>query len=154
MRRRVQQHAHLLIVGAGIAVLALLFVLLGMRLVYPRVLSTVAIMVACVLATLLVRALLPEKLRPPGTWPVVLGSAAAYVVVRFGVASDWSEFLDHDVFERLGGEVGDFPTSLLAAAGAAGTFVLRTVLRRTTGRRDGHEAADGRARDVGQSAPR
>ena len=107
---------------------------LGMRLFYPDLVSTIAIMVLSLLAVLLVRQLVPPPWRPSGAGPLLVAALAAYLLVRLSVASDWAEFLDHAVLEPLGGEVDDASTAIFAGLGAAGAMVALRLLSRWPGR--------------------
>jgi hypothetical protein len=120
--------------GLAVATVLLAIVIVGFTLwtgldwFYPRVLTTVAIMVVVVLATLAVRRLLPRAWRPEGLAPTALACVGAYVFLRLSIGAGWTEFVDHDVLETLEGEVDDFPTWLFAALGGAAVLVGLTVL--------------------------
>jgi len=131
------------VLGLAIAVLGTLVVVVGLTLAtgvdwfYPRLLTTVAIMVAVVLATLVARRLLPASWRPTGVLPVVVASVASYVFLRISVSAGWTEFVDHGVLEKFEGEVDDFPTWLFAAVGAAGVFLFVALVSRWVAGRSG-----------------
>ncbi|MGK5173601.1 hypothetical protein [Geodermatophilus sp. CPCC 205761] len=96
---------------------------------YPRLVTTMAVMVVALLATLLVWSFVPARWRAQGVVPALLAAVGAYTAIRIAVAAGWSEFVDHDVLEALGGEVDDVPTWLFGAIGGIGVFVALGVLR-------------------------
>ncbi len=123
--------------------MATLVVIVGLTLAtgvdwfYARPVTTVAVMVAALLATLIVRRLLPASWRPPGALPVLVASVAAYVFLRISVSAGWTEVVDHDVLERLDGEVDDFPTWAFAGGAAAAVFVFVALVSRWVAGRAG-----------------
>ena len=86
------------------------------------------VLVAC--ATLAVRRLLPARLRPNGAVAPLAAAGAAFAAVRIAADSGFAEWLDHDVFERIGGETDDFPTWLTALVVAGVVLVVAKRLRR------------------------
>jgi hypothetical protein len=112
----------------------------GMSWFYPRVVTTVAVMVASLLAVLVVRAMLPRSWRSPGVGPVLLAGVAAYGFIRFGVDTHSSEFMDHRVLEPFEGEIDDFPTWFFGAVGAAVLMVFLHGFNWWVGRRSTGEA--------------
>jgi hypothetical protein len=108
---------------------------------YARPLTTVAVMVATALATLIVRRLLPASWRPGGVLPVVVAAVAGYAFLRISVSAGWTEFADHDVLETFEGEVDDFPTWAFAGGAAAVVFGFMTVVGRWAARRSGDDGA-------------
>ena len=133
-------------VGLVVGVVGTLAVIMGLTLAtgihwfYPRAVTSVAIMVVVVLATLIGRRLLPAAWRPSGVLPVVLASVAAYVFLRVAVSAHWTEFVDHDVLEPFEGEADDFPTWLFAGVGGAGLLTVVALVNRWAGRRPGGDA--------------
>jgi hypothetical protein len=151
---RSSQFTVLVILAAALGTVAVVLNRLGMRLFYPDLLTTVAVMVLSVVATLLARRLLPESWRPSGWGPMLVAALGAYLFVRFGVATDASEFVDHDLLEPLGGEVDDSPTWLFAALGAIGTMVALRMLTRRTGRPSPRDEDPPAAGPAARPAPR
>jgi hypothetical protein len=74
--------------------------------------------------TFLVVRILPPKHRPSGRLVPALAVLAAFTAIRFGADSGFNEWLDHDVFEKVGGETDDFPTYLVAMVAAGVVLVV------------------------------
>jgi hypothetical protein len=124
------------LLGLAVAAVVTLLVVVGLTLTtgidwfYDRPLTTVAVMVATVLATLIARRLLPASWRPGGVLPVVVAAVAAYAFLRISVSAGWTEFADHDILEKFEGEVDDFPTWAFAGVAATAVFVFVTLVSR------------------------
>jgi hypothetical protein len=82
-------------------------------------LTRIGLVALAILSTLAVRRLLPRRWVPSGWLPLGLAAAVAFLAIRVGADTGFSEWLDHDVFERIGGETDDFPTWLVAGSAAA-----------------------------------
>ena len=93
-------------------------------------LTRVGLIALCGLATLLTIRLVPRSWRPAGVLVPLLAVVVAFVVIRVAAESGFTEWLDHDVLERVGGETDDFPTWLLAGLSAAAVFALDRARRR------------------------
>jgi hypothetical protein len=100
------------------------------RWLYPRPVTTLAVLTVAMLMTLLGRALLPETLRPPGPLPVVAATLMAYVALRLGAFTQWTKRFKHSVLDWFGGDVDDAQTWLLAALSGGTALVLIELLRR------------------------
>ena len=123
-----------------VVVLATLAVVVGLSLTtdvqwfYPRPLTTVAVMVAVALATLVARRLLPAAWRPDGALALVTAGVAGYVFLQVSVFAGWVEFLDNLMVDDVGGEVHDLPLWLFAGLGAAGLYLGMAIVSRLIGR--------------------
>ena len=133
-------------VGPLMAAVAVAAVTLGVTLFtridwfYPRLVTTVAIMVIVVLATLVAWRLLPASWRPRGFAPFAIACIAGYAFLRIGASAGWTELMDHRVLERVGGEADDFPTWLFAALGGAGVFLVVAAFNAWVERSPGDDA--------------
>jgi hypothetical protein len=65
--------------------------------------------------------------------PVVLGSTGAYVAVRLGAHTGWSKRFKHEVLDRVGGDVDDAQTWMLATFASGTLLVLARLVRRNGG---------------------
>ncbi len=103
---------------------------------YPRPRTTIAVCVVTVTTTVVGRSLLPAERRRSGTGPTLVASSLSYVVLRAGVRSGWTKHFKHTVMDRLGGDVDDAHTWILATfTGCVSLLALDAVLRVMTGRR-------------------
>ncbi|SFT33849.1 hypothetical protein SAMN05660657_00187 [Geodermatophilus amargosae] len=150
------------LLGVTVSAAVVVVVVVGLTLTtgvdwfYPRPITTVAIMVVVVLATLIAWRLLPCAWRPTGILPVVVAAVAGYVFLRIAVSAGWTEFTDHQVLEPLEGEVDDFPTWLFAAFGGTGVLVVTVLVSRWAARSSGDHVPRVRAvpeRRPGTSPP-
>jgi hypothetical protein len=60
---------------------------------------------------------------------VVLGSAGAYIAVRLGAHTGWSKRFKHEVLDRVGGDVDDAQTWMLATFASGTVLVLARLVR-------------------------
>jgi hypothetical protein len=101
---------------------------------YPRPVTTAAVAVTSTLGTLLVRALLPRRLRDGDLRSLAAASTGAYVVLRLGAHTGWSKRFKHSVLDWFGGDVDDAQTWLLAALSGGGILVALRALRSAVSR--------------------
>lgn len=104
--------------------------LTGVGWTYPRRVTTVAVLGAAVLSSLLAWTMLPPSWRPAGLQWVLLAGLCAYVVLRIGAYSGWSKRFKHTVLDRLGGDVDDAQTWLLGGLTGAVVLVLVGLAQR------------------------
>jgi hypothetical protein len=117
--------------GLATAVLVVIVVALtvaGMHWFYPRLVTTAARIGVAIVATGLAWRLLPRRWRPRGVLPFVVGCVAAYALMEFGRASEWSSYLDHQILTPPGGEVDEVSTWAFGVLGAAGLLGLVAVV--------------------------
>lgn len=93
-------------------------------------LTKVGLVALSLLATFIVLRLVPPSWRPSGVVVPLAAAAVAFIAIRVAAETTFSEWLDHEVFERIGGETDDFPTWLIAGSAAAAVFRLDTLRRR------------------------
>lgn len=107
--------------------------LTGVGWTYPRPVTTLAVLVVCLLSSLTAWALLPQEWRPVGYGWVLLAGACAYVVLRIGAFTGWSKRFKHGVLDWFGGDVDDAQTWLLAGLTGAGVLLLVALAQRVLG---------------------
>ena len=100
---------------------------------YGSPISTAAVAGVAVLGTVLARAVLPHSARPSGWHWVIVGSFGAYAGVRLGSYTGLSKRFKHEYLDRLGGEVDDAQTWMLAVLVGGGTLVASQAVRRAFG---------------------
>ena len=94
------------------------------------VLTKVGLIGVALTMTLLAVALLPPRLRPSGLVVPATAAVVAFVAHRVAAETTFSEWLDHDVLERIGGEVDDVVTWAVALAAALVVLLVAHVVRR------------------------
>lgn len=93
-------------------------------------LTKVGLIAVALAMTLLALALLPPRMRPSGVVVPAAAAAVAFVAHRVAAETTFSEWLDHEVLERIGGEVDDVVTWAVALAAALVVLVVAHVVRR------------------------
>lgn len=102
------------------------------RWLYPRAVTTLAVLVVGLLGSLLAYALLPERWRPSPVW-LPLAAAVAYCVLRVDAYVGLAKRFKHSIMDALGGDVDDAQTWAVAALAGGATLVLIAVLQRAAG---------------------
>lgn len=106
--------------------------LADVRWLYPRPLTTVAVLGMGLLSALVVHALLPAGWRPGLGW-VLLAVPVTYVVHRLGSHTGLSKRFKHSLLDELGGDVDDAQTWLIAGLTAGGVLLVVAGLERAVG---------------------
>jgi hypothetical protein len=97
---------------------------------YPRPVTTLAVLVVAVAATLLSRALLPDRWRPDGLAWVVPAALVAYASHRLLSFRGWAKGFKHTVLDWFGGDVDDAQTWLFAGLSGGAALVAVAALQR------------------------
>ena len=93
-------------------------------------LTRAGLVVLSVVATLLAARLVPRSWRPQGVVVTAAAVLVSFVLTRLSSESGLTNWLDHEVFERVGGATDDFPTWLVAGVAAAAVFWVDAARRR------------------------
>lgn len=99
------------------------------RWLYPRPVTTLAVLTVGLLGTLLARAVLPSSWTPPGLLWLVPAALVAYVAMVLGAYTGWSKAFKHTVLDWFDGYVDDAQTWMLAALAGGGFLVVVQLVR-------------------------
>jgi hypothetical protein len=99
---------------------------------YERGVTTAAVLGVGLLSSLVARALLPASWRPASLAWLVPAALVSYAVMRVDAKVYWSKRFKHAVIDRLGGDVDDAQTWVVAGLAGAAFLVAVAVVQRAT----------------------
>ena len=107
--------------------------LLRFRWRYDRRVTTAAVLAVGLISSVVARALLPASWRPASLAWLLPAALVAYAVMRVDAKVYWSKRFKHAVIDRLGGDVDDAQTWVVAGLAGAAFLVVVAGAQRLLG---------------------